>query len=141
MPTIKNFIFCLDVSYNKGKNDIVGILPVMTPEYIPGLFSFAVCFTILGMDEGNHHLALAFKDSSEDVIALIDESEFLYEKDKGSNLPDEYLGVNIAINLQNVNIKHSGIYKMEVVLDSQCQGVFDIYVKGRNEKKYDECTL
>lgn len=133
MPTIKNFVFCLNANNVEGNRDALGIFSVMTPEYIPGLFSFTVYFTILDLSEGEHDLTLKFKDSNGDIIASVDNAPIQYVKDTTSNLPDKYLGVNVAVNLQNVDIKHSGLYEMEVIFDKECQGTFDMYVKGKNE--------
>ena len=54
-------------------------------------------------------------------------------KDANDNLPNQYTGVNVAANLQNVDIKHSGLYSMEVILDGTTLGTYEIYVKGKNE--------
>ena len=56
-----------------------------------------------------------------------------YTKDANDNLPNQYTGVNVAANLQNVDIKRSGIYSMEVILDGTTLGTYEIYVKGKNE--------
>lgn len=135
MAVIKNFVYCLNTNNADGKNDVFGVLATMTPEYVPGLFSFSVYFTVLGLKGGDHQLALQFKDSEDVIAASVDNALIHYEPDAGSNLPDEYAGVNIAVNLQNVNIKHSGLYRMNVVLDGQSYGEFDIYVKGMNESR------
>ena len=52
MAEVKNFIYCLNVNTVDGRTDIVGVLNAMTPEYIPGLFSFSISFTLLGISEG-----------------------------------------------------------------------------------------
>lgn len=135
MPVVKNFVFCLNTDITDGKTNILGALAAMTPEYIPGLFSFSVYFTILDLKAGDHQLTLQFKDSNNSVAASVDNAAIRYDKDETSNLPDEYAGVSVAVNLQNVNITHSGLYQMEIILDGQHQGAFDIYVKGKNESK------
>lgn len=133
MPEIKNFAFCLNTEYINGKNNIFGIFSAMTPEYIPGLFSFSVFFTILNLKTGEHQLTLLFKDSNNIITASFDNATLSYEKEETVNLPDQYMGINVAVNFQNVDIKHSGLYRMEVLLDDQQQGAFSIYVKGKNE--------
>ncbi|MCM1047667.1 MAG: hypothetical protein NC433_04500 [Clostridiales bacterium] len=133
MAEIKNFVYSLNVDTVDGRTDIVGILNAMTPEYIPGLFSFSISFTLLGIAEGEHSFVVKFKDPEKEVIAGIDNAIVLYEKDRNSNLPDEQKGINIAAGLQNVNFKKSGLYSTEIVLDGTSMGEYYIFAKGKNE--------
>ncbi len=135
MATIKNFVFCLNTGVADENNNLFGVMAAMSPEYIPGLFSFSVFFSILALEEGQHTLKLDFKDEAGGVIASVDTANVDYIKDQNNNLPDKYKGVNVAVNLQNVNVKHSGLYMMEVLLDGKVQGVFDIYIQGKKEYK------
>ena len=120
MPSINNFLFCLNTNNSNGTNNVNGILCAITPEYVPGLYSFGVNFAILDLAEGTHSICLNFKDSEGTCIASIGETPLNYTKDANDNLP-------------NVDIKHSGIYSMEVILDGTTLGTYEIYVKGKNE--------
>lgn len=133
MPSIKNFIYCLNSNNSNGTNSVVGVLAAIAPEYVPGQYSFSVNFSLLNLSEGEHDLSLKFKNSSGIVVSSIENAKIKYEKDTKSNLPDEYVGVNIAANFQNVDIKESGTYFTEVIFDGDTLGQFDIYVKGKNE--------
>lgn len=133
MVEIKNFVYCLNVNTVDGRTDIVGLLNAMTPEYIPGLFSFSVSFTLLNIEEGDHTLIVKFKDPDKVVIAEIDNAKITYIKDDTSNLPDEQTGINVAAGLQNVNFKKSGLYLTEVILDGTSIGEYYIFAKGKNE--------
>lgn len=133
MPSIKNFLYCLNSNNSNGTNDVVGILAAMTPEYIPGQYSFSVNFSLLDLSEGEHTLSLRFKNSDGTVLSSIENATVKYEKDAKSNLPDAFVGVNVAANFQNVDIKKSGTHFMEVIFDGDILGNFDIYVKGKNE--------
>lgn len=133
MAEIKNFVYSLNVDTVDGRTDIVGILNAMTPEYIPGLFSFSISFTLLGIAEGEHSFVVKFKNPEKEVIAGIDNAIVLYEKDRNSNLPDEQKGINIAAGLQNVNFKKSGLYSTEIILDGTSMGEYYIFAKGKNE--------
>jgi len=133
MPIIKNFLYCLGSNNSNGTNNISGILYAITPEYVPGLYSFGVNFGILDLPEGSHNLCLRFKDSNGTNIASIEDTAMNYIKDPSSNLPEEYLGINIAANFQNVDIKCSGMYSMDVILDGISLGTYEIFVKGKNE--------
>ena len=126
-------MFCLSSNNTNGTNNINGVLCAITPEYVPGLYSFGVNFAILDLAEGAHNLYLRFKDSDGNNVASIENAVVNYSKDSSSNLPDKYLGVNVAVNFQNVDIKHSGMYYMDVILDGSPLKTFEIFVKGKNE--------
>ena len=133
MAEIKNFIYCLNVNTVDGRTDVVGVLNAMTPEYIPGLFSFSISFVLLNISEGEHSLIVKFKNSDNEVIAGIDNAMIVYKKDENSNLPDEQMGINVAAGLQNVDFKKSGMYSTEILLDGISVGEYFIFVKGKNE--------
>ena len=133
MAKLKNFIYCLNVNAENGRTDVIGVLNAMTPEYIPGLYSFSINFALLGIDEGEHLLVVKFKDPDNNVIAGIDNETILYKKDEKSNLPNEEMGISVAAGLQNVNFKTSGIYTTEVILDGTLMGEYQIFAKGKNE--------
>lgn len=133
MVEIRNFVYCLNVNTVEGRTDIVGLLNAMTPEYVPGLFSFSISFTLLNISEGEHSLIVKFKNPDKEVIAGIDNAIVSYKKDENSNLPDEQLGINIAAGLQNVNFKRAGLYSTEIVLDGTSIGEYYIFAKGKNE--------
>lgn len=133
MAEIKNFVYCLNIDTVEGRTDIVGLLSAMTPEYIPGLFSFSICFSLLNIAEGEHSLIVKFKDPDKEVIAGIDNAIVSYKKDESSNLPEEQMGINVAAGLQNVNFRKSGLYSTEVILDGTSIGEYHIFAKGKNE--------
>ncbi len=133
MAEIKNFLYCLNINTFEGRTDIIGLLNAMAPEYIPGLFSFSINFTLSNITEGEHSLIVKFKDPDKEVIAGIDNAIVSYKKDENSNLPDEQMGINVAAGLQNVNFKKSGLYSTEVMLDGTSIGEYYIFAKGKNE--------
>ncbi len=136
MVTVKNFVFCLSASNLAERQDVTGLLSIMTPEYIPGLFTFSVYFTLLGLEEGEHEIQLQFKDNAGIIVADTDVSALPYTMPESPiEIPKEYLGVNLAIMLQNVDIKHSGLYTIDIILDGNILESHDIFVKGKNEVK------
>ena len=134
MPILKNFLFCLNTNNTNGTNNVTGILCAISPEYVPGLYSFAVNFSVLDLAEGVHNFSLKFSNSNGELVTSIENATVNYIKDRNSNLPDEYLGVNVAANFQNVDIKISGLYSMDVILDGQSLQKVSVFVKGKNEK-------
>ena len=133
MAEIRNFIYCLNINTEDGRTDIVGVLNAITPEYIPGLFSFSISFALLNIEEGEHIFNVKFKDPDKKVIAGIDGATVSYKKDENSNLPDDQMGINVAAGMQNVDFKKSGLYSTEVLLDGIRIGEYSIFVKGKNE--------
>lgn len=128
-----NFVFCLSSNNSNETNNINGVLCAITPEYVPGLYSFGVNFAILNLEEGSHNLCLNFKDSDNTEVASIKNATLEYTKDPNTNLPNQYLGVNVAANFQNVNIRQAGTYFLDVIFDEENLGTFSIFVKGKNE--------
>lgn len=133
MAEIKNFIYCLNINTEDGRTDLVGVLNTITPEYIPGLFSFSISFALLDIEEGEHILNVKFKDSDKNTIAGIDGAIIQYKRDENSNLPDSQMGVNVAAGMQNVDFKKSGLYSTEIMLDGISIGEYPIFAKGKNE--------
>lgn len=72
MAEIRNFLYCLNVNTTDGRTDIIGLMTAMSPEYIPGLFSFSVNFTLLDLTEGEHRITINFKNPEKETITTID---------------------------------------------------------------------
>lgn len=135
MPVVKNFLYCLSSDNTPGENNVKGVFVTISPEYIPGLFSFAINFSIIGLSEGLHTLTLQFKSPSGEIVNEISNQDIPYVKDSGSNLPNEYLGLTIGVGMQNVELKTSGLYSTDIFLDGELLGSYDIYIKGKKELK------
>ena len=52
---------------------------------------------------------------------------------KIGNLPEQYQGINIVMDWNNVNLKVSGKYTIKVTMDEKFLEEKTIFVKGRNE--------
>lgn len=134
MARISNFIYCLNSVTNENEANVLGVLSAITPEYIPGAFSFSVFCSILDLSDGPHTIKMQFKNPDEEVLVNI-EGMIPYEKQSDSNLPQEYVGINISSILQNVIFKKSGLYKTVVIVDDIECGTYKIFVKGKNEEE------
>jgi hypothetical protein len=133
MARITNFIYCMSANTSDIEANALGILSAITPEYVPGSFSFSVLCSIVDIENGTHNIAMKFLNPSGDILVNIDCS-VPYEKISETNLPNEYLGINISSNWQNVVLKESGLYKTVVNVDGEECGTYEIYVKGKNEE-------
>lgn len=132
MPIVNDIIFCLNASNFPGQGVCANtILTTMTPEYIPGLFTFSVVVTILDVDTTKEHeLNISFSSPSEVLGEL---KGALPSIEDHSNLPKEYKGINLTIDWNNMNFKESGAYTISVLLDNVKIGEKSIYVKGKNQ--------
>ena len=133
MARISDVIFCLNASNTEnGGVSANTILNVITPEYIPGLFTFSVIILILDIDPGiEQRLLIEFiSPNGEEVIRIEDVIPVLPHD---SNLPCEYKGINIAMDWNNVNLKVSGQYLIKISVNGELLKEKSIFVKGKNE--------
>ena len=132
MARVSNFIYCLNTITSENEANVFGVLSAITPEYVPGTFSFSVFCSILDLNVGNHIVKMQFINPDEEVLLDI-EGTIPYEEQCNSNLPQEQMGINIGSSWQNVVLKKSGVYKTVVTIDGIECGTYEIFVKGKNE--------
>lgn len=132
MARITNFLYCMNAVTNEKEANILGVLSAITPEYIPGTFSFGVFCSILDLQKGTHVIKMQFKNPDGEVLVDIN-GLVPCDNINPSNLPQEHLGINISTGWQNVVLKKSGLYKTIVSVDDVECGTYEIYVKGKNE--------
>ena len=131
MTKIKDVIYCLNAKNEKndGNTNANGILASILPEYIPGSFSFSTIIVILNFDNKPCTINAKFYDPDDEKLSetgLIT----LPPQENSYNLPDEYMGVNLSIDWQNVVFKKEGLYKTVIEMDGETF-TFPIYAKGR----------
>ena len=133
MAKISDIIFCLRATNVEGEGASAHtILTALTPEYVPGLFSFSIIVNLLDIDlEHEHKFKIDFISPSEEEVLNI--SGDLPIMDIRTNLPKEYNGINIAMDWNNVNFKSSGLYIIRVYVDDVLIKEKEIFVKGKNE--------
>lgn len=134
MAKIVNFIYCMNSNTSDTETNAMGIMSAITPEYVPGAFSFSVLCSIVDLENGNHNINMQFINPKGTILVNVD-GNIPYEQNKETNLPKEYLGINISTNWQNVVLEESGLYKTIVKVDGVECGTYEIYVKGKNEGK------
>lgn len=133
MAKVADIIFCLNATNLPGQGACANtILTTITPDYIPGLYTFSVVITILALDTtSNHALEISFACGEEEVARI--EGEIPPMEDP-SNLPAEYKGVNLSINWNNINFKTEGEYCLKIVVDGDEVGSKTVFVKGKNQE-------
>ncbi len=130
---VSDVIFCLRATNTEGRGACAEtILTALTPEYIPGLFTFSVIITLLAADTSEEHCFVVDFDSpsGENVVHV---ESVLPLVEVNNNLPQEYRGLSIAMDWNNVNLKVSGEYKIKITVDETVVKEKSIYVKGKNE--------
>ena len=72
MAKVSTFLYCLGTENQhnpKGPINAIGILPVLTPEFMPSAFSFAIVVGIVGLEKDRDHiLNVCFKDNNNNPL-------------------------------------------------------------------------
>lgn len=129
MAKIDNFIYCLNVDRAPENQNIViikGISCSLSPDFIPGNFTFAIAFSVLDIDEGDHDIKIQFVNPQGEVVANVDDIKINYKQE--NNIPKEWKGINITLSLNNVVLQSEGIYKTIVFFDGENLSEKEIYI-------------
>lgn len=133
MARVSDIIFCLRARNEDGQGVSADtILTALTPEYIPGLFTFSVILTLVDIDTTvEHQLLVQFISPNGEEVVRVESG--LPAIEDHSNLPNEHKGINAAMDWNNVNLKESGLYTIKVLIDGNEVGEKSIFIKGKNE--------
>ena len=140
MAKLTNFIYCIGaerIPSNNGKGDAInamGILSVLTPEFVPSTFSFSIIFSILNIDlNKNNTIQILFsKEGSQDKLVDSGTVTIPPSTEKGDiQIPDEYKGLNMSMDFRNVVLDTEGLYKTEIYFNGELLEEKPIYVKGK----------
>lgn len=139
MSKLSNFIYCLSAERNispDGKSEMinaVGVLSAITPEFVPGAFSFSIVFSIVDLDtKTNNRIRIVFSDN--EGKAIVDTNEIalpIINSVDSLDIPNEYKGINMSMDLRNIVFEREGLYKTTVCLNGNMLGENVIYVKGK----------
>ena len=140
MVRLANFIYCINAERtatddgNGGNINAMGIMAAITPEFVPGTFSFSIIFSVLGVDTTeNNTVQVIFKKDSEEN-SLVDTGIITVPPISDQNLtgiPDEYKGMNMSMDLRNVIFESEGVYTTKVIFNGIELENKPIYVKGK----------
>lgn len=134
---VSTFIYCLGTTNLEGKDapiNAMGVLSIMTPEFIPSTFSFSIIVGIQGIDIfQNHKMSIIFKDSSGEHVVEAKDIPIRVEQfgNSDSNLPENFRGLMLGMDMRNVIIKAEGVYCTEIIFDNKKLGDFEIYVRAK----------
>jgi len=140
MAKLANFIYCINaerVPANDGKGDsinAIGVLSALTPEFVPGTFSFSIIFSVLDIDiSGNNTIQIIFSKETEEKN-LVDSGVITLPAIPDTNeigLPNEYRGLNMSMDFRNVVFESEGLYNTTVIFNGQLLTNKPVYVKGK----------
>lgn len=139
MVRLNNFIYCLNTEriFNERREEninAVGVLTALVPEFVPGAFSFAIIFSVLGIDlSQNNNIQITFSKDG-DKEPMVDSGVVVLPPDKGDSglgLPDEYKGVVMSMDFRNVIFETEGVYNTAVFINGQLLANNPVYVKGK----------
>lgn len=140
MAKLTNFIYCINaerIPAGDGKGESInamGVLSALTPEFVPGTFSFSIIFSVLDVEvSGNNTIQIIFSKDGEEK-GLIDSGIITIPPMPTENeigLPDEYKGLNMSMDFRNVIFEAEGLYDTAVFFNGQLLGHNPIYVKGK----------
>lgn len=140
MAKLANFIYCINaerVPANDGSGDSInamGVMSALTPEFVPGTFSFSIIFSVLDVDvSGNNTIQIVFSKDGEnnDLInsGIITIPPMPDVDEVG--LPNEYKGLNMSMDFRNVIFETEGLYNTSVLFNGKLLAINPIYVKGK----------
>ncbi len=138
MAKVATFLYCLGTENQQKPGapiTAIGILPVLTPEFIPSAFSFSIVLGIVGLtDDRDHILDIYFKDNNHKPVVEAKNIKIPVEAMKNGDLelPDEAKGLMLSMELKNAILREEGMYSTEIHFDGDCLGEYEIYVKAKN---------
>lgn len=141
MARISSFIYCIGSERNistDGKGEMinaVGVLSAITPEYVPGLFSFSIIFSLLDYDQNiSNTIKVVLSDDAQKEIINSNEIPLpIRHEPDPIEIPNKYKGANVCMDMRNVLFEKEGVYKTTIYFNGNSIGVYEIYVKGRKK--------
>ena len=137
MANLSYFLYCLNAERQQSPQgesiNANGVLTVLTPEFVPGLFSFSIIFSILDIEGSSDSLIkIVFKDNSgNELINTGNISMPPVPTEEGIRLPSQYIGYNLSMDFRNVVFESEGEYTTDIYFNDTLIGSKPIYVKGR----------
>lgn len=132
MAKVTDLIVCLKAE-NTNENGLCAfnILPVITPPYVPGAYSFSVAVVFVGLlPQSTDSIIIRISDPQK---ANVTEAEINANK-AGMPPIDENLaeitGLNLAVDFNNVVFKMPGIYCISVIVNKVELAKKEILVKA-----------
>lgn len=135
MVKLKTFLYCesinMEPTQNAPKLNLVGPLQVLTPMFIPGMFSFSIFMNISGEEVCNSGVfRVVFKKAGSNENIIDTGNQMLPGVGFGNGIPNEEHGFMINMDFRNVVIREEGLYVSEVYFNNEKVGESGIYAKA-----------
>ena len=133
-PYLSTFAFSNDINQiNDGQSQVTNIINpqnLFRPTFVPGTFSFAVTFGILGMDPDKEH-TLQYIMTSPNGEAIVQTQEVKIERNPSfdtSILPKEANGFIFNMDFRNLAFREKGKYIAHVIVNDHEVGSIPVMV-------------
>lgn len=135
MPKVSFFVYCSNIERNGDFINIQNPISAITPDFIPGMFSFAVAFSVLGVDvtSGNNVIRLIIKDENNKLITDTNDIQIAKLPPDETPTPPEYKGYNFNMDFRNIAFYHDGLYTTQVFFNKELIYNNEIYVCGKQK--------
>lgn len=136
MAKVVTFMYC-ESSQNEmtpqgPKLHIINPMLVLTPAFIPGMFSFGVTIGVMDIDiEATHTLKFILKSPIEGEKNVVDTGDITLSIPKPAiDLPKDMHGLTMGMDFRNAPLKYEGEYTGEVYFDGVLIGEYPIKAKA-----------
>lgn len=138
LATLTSFVYCISAeraTSPDGKEQSInanGIVSALGLDYIPGGFSFAIVFSVLGVDVTvpSNTMRIVLRKQNEPK-PLVDTGNFVLPpitEPYNDSLPVDYKGYNMTMDFRNVIFTEEGLYTTEVYFADSKIGESPVYV-------------
>jgi len=139
---VSYFLYCANIDRKTTSSgvEVVSLsnpLATINPEFVPGMFSFSIAFSILGVDVSgtNNRLRLQIVDEESNTIVDTDVIPMPQLPPDETEVPAEYKGYNFSMDFRNVVFTHNGLYSTKVFFNESEISEHPIYVCGNKTVK------
>ena len=142
MAKVSYFLYCANIDRKTipGGGEIVSLdnpLATITPEFVPGMFSFSIAFSVLGVNVSDTNNTLRLQIVDEAGVAVVDTGDFPMAPlpPDETEVPDEHKGYNFSMDFRNVVFTHNGLYSTKIFFNKSEISEHPIYVCGKKTVK------
>jgi len=119
---------------NGSRNHIINPLGILLVPFTPATFTFVIAVSFIDLTKIDKDIYIRFKKQG-DTAHIVEMGPINIPSNLGNtNIPLEYAGLNLNLNLRNVILPTEGEYVTEIIFDGNNVGEYPInVVKGVNQ--------
>ena len=135
MAFVSSFTYCdtiqTQITPTGPQYQIVNPLQALVPIAIPSNYSFSIACNISDFDQKvDHEVEILFMDPNNEIVSNLGKFNF-----NVANVPangtQALQGIQINVDMRNVELRSEGIYITKIVFDQVCIGEYKIRVIKR----------